>query len=147
MESLDKQRKDSRQFAKHAMEIAMLLGKRMNEKGWSKTEVSEMVGVNASEVSKWLAGTQNFTIRTIAKIENALDIEIVRYFSDDELGLLDDEIELTNTSEKSVSVEHSTYKFDGDLQWNVYVSEQSESEGNKGGEEYTHVAELEYGGF
>jgi transcriptional regulator with XRE-family HTH domain len=97
MESLDKQRQDTRQFVKHAMEIAMLLGKIRDQKGWSNSKFAKTVGVNESEVSKWLGGTQNFTIRTIAKIENALGVEIVRQFSDAEIGL--GEVEKANTDD------------------------------------------------
>ena len=49
----------------------------LREKGWTKTDLARKTGKKCSEVSKWLSGTQNFTLRTIALIEEALGYELI----------------------------------------------------------------------
>lgn len=49
----------------------------MQERGISKTELAERMGKRKSEVSKWLSGTHNFTLSTIAKISDALGCELI----------------------------------------------------------------------
>lgn len=49
----------------------------LREKGWTKSDLAEKTGRKCSEVSKWLSGTQNFTLRTIALIEEALGCELI----------------------------------------------------------------------
>lgn len=51
------------------------------EKGISQRELANRMGKRESEVSKWLTGRHNFTMRTIAQISAALNaplIEIAR---------------------------------------------------------------------
>ena len=53
----------------------------MKEKGISKKELAALTHRRPSDVTRWLGGGHNFTCRTIALIEQALDapiIEIVR---------------------------------------------------------------------
>lgn len=49
----------------------------LREKGWTKTDLARKTGKKSSEVSKWLSGTQNFTLRTIALIEEALGCKLI----------------------------------------------------------------------
>lgn len=55
----------------------------LREKGWTKTDLARKTGKKNSEVSKWLSGTQNFTLRTIALIEEALDAELIQVVGTD----------------------------------------------------------------
>lgn len=43
----------------------------------SKREFARMVGKRPSEISRWLAGTHNFTLATIAKIEITLGTNLI----------------------------------------------------------------------
>ena len=49
----------------------------LKEEGISQKELAKRTGKTQAEVSRWLCGTHNFTLRTIAKIEDALDRRIV----------------------------------------------------------------------
>jgi transcriptional regulator with XRE-family HTH domain len=42
-----------------------------------KREFARMVGKRPSEISRWLAGTHNFTLATIAKIEITLGTNLI----------------------------------------------------------------------
>ena len=56
-----------------ASRIAALL----RAKGWTQTDLARKTGKKCSEVSKWLSGTQNFTLRTISLIEETLDAKLI----------------------------------------------------------------------
>ena len=43
----------------------------------TQRELAEALGKNEAEVSRWMRGTHNFTIRTLAKISNVLGTQII----------------------------------------------------------------------
>ncbi|MBR4951459.1 MAG: helix-turn-helix transcriptional regulator, partial [Alistipes sp.] len=47
------------------------------EKGMTQRELAEALGKKEAEVSRWMRGTHNFTIRTLAKISNVLGTQII----------------------------------------------------------------------
>ena len=49
----------------------------LKEKGMTQCELAEALGKNEAEVSRWVLGTHNFTIRTLAKISNVLGTQII----------------------------------------------------------------------
>lgn len=57
----------------------------LKQKGLSKTDLARMTGKKNAEVSKWLSGTQNFTLRTIALIEEALSCDLISVTEDRQL--------------------------------------------------------------
>jgi transcriptional regulator with XRE-family HTH domain len=42
----------------------------------TQKDLADLLGKKESEISKWMTGTHNFTIRSIAKIERALNVSI-----------------------------------------------------------------------
>ncbi|WP_291867941.1 helix-turn-helix transcriptional regulator [Maribacter sp.] len=64
-------------MVKHNLAIANKVARILKEKGMGKSEFADKMGKSASEVSKWLSGTHNFTIKTIAKLENALGEDLI----------------------------------------------------------------------
>lgn len=46
-------------------------------KGWSQKQFASALGKKEAEVSKWLSGTHNLTLRSIAKMEAALGADII----------------------------------------------------------------------
>ncbi len=61
---------------KREFEISYLLAARLDaalkEKGITQKQFAKMLGKRESEVSRWLTGRHNFTLRTIALIETKL---------------------------------------------------------------------------
>lgn len=49
----------------------------LNEKGWRAKDLAKAMGKSPSEVSKWLSGTHNLTLKSIVKMEIALDITLI----------------------------------------------------------------------
>ena len=49
----------------------------LEQKGMSQKDLAQKLGKTETEVSRWLCGTHNMTIATLAKIAVALDDDIV----------------------------------------------------------------------
>lgn len=49
----------------------------MGAKGISQLDLANAVGVSEQEVARWLCGTHDITLRSIAKLEVALGDEII----------------------------------------------------------------------
>jgi transcriptional regulator with XRE-family HTH domain len=64
-------------MVKHNLAIANKITRILKEKGVGKRDFAEKMGKSPSEVSKWLSGTHNFTIKTIAKIEHTMGEELI----------------------------------------------------------------------
>ena len=52
--------------------------------GRSQKDLAQILGKKESEISKWLRGTHNFTIRTISKLSAALGEDILRVYNPEE---------------------------------------------------------------
>ena len=67
---------------KRQMELSVKIANRiyeiMEEKGLSQKDLATLLGKTETEVSRWLSGTHNMTMATIAKISEALDTDIIR---------------------------------------------------------------------
>ena len=67
----------------HRTDNRMLLAVRiadvMQEKGISQTQLAQKLGKSHSVITKWLSGTQNFTIDTLSDIESALGITLFQF--------------------------------------------------------------------
>lgn len=49
----------------------------LREKNISQKQLAKKMGKTEAEVSRWLGGTHNFTLRTIAKISDALGVTLL----------------------------------------------------------------------
>lgn len=50
----------------------------LEQRGLRQKDLASMLDKNESEISKWMRGTHNFTIDTIAQIEKALGEPILQ---------------------------------------------------------------------
>lgn len=67
-------------FVNKSVEISDRIEEILKKKNISQRELADKLGKSESEISKWLSGTHNFTIKSIAKIESVLEDEIVYVF-------------------------------------------------------------------
>lgn len=49
----------------------------LERKAWTQKDLAKKMGKNESEISKWLSGLHNLTIKTIAKLEVVLGEDII----------------------------------------------------------------------
>ena len=49
----------------------------MEQKGWKSQDLAKAMDKNPSEVSKWLTGMHNLTLKSIIKMEIALGINLI----------------------------------------------------------------------
>ena len=49
----------------------------MQQKGWTQKVLAKELGKSESEVSKWLSGLHNFTLKSIAKLEAVLEADLL----------------------------------------------------------------------
>ena len=68
--------KDIEEFVSLSFDISDRIRDVLEENNISQKRLAQLLGKRESEVSKWLKGTHNFTIETIAKISVVLDTKI-----------------------------------------------------------------------
>jgi DNA-binding Xre family transcriptional regulator len=49
----------------------------LKTKGLSQRDLARITGKTEAEVSRWLGGTHNFTLRTLAKISNVMGEDLI----------------------------------------------------------------------
>ncbi len=73
---LEKRRKavspEARRMVDYSFQIADRIHEVLESKGMKQKDLAARLGKKEPEISKWLRGTHNFTIETLASIENAL---------------------------------------------------------------------------
>lgn len=70
-------RADNRKWLKRSQAIALTIIRTLRAEGLNQKDFAAKMGLSAQQVNKWLKGRQNFTFETIAKIEVALNIELM----------------------------------------------------------------------
>ena len=70
-------RNANKSWLRYSQRIAMMMLDKMEELGLTQKSVAERMGCSQQYVSRVLKGTENLSIETISKIEDALDLEIV----------------------------------------------------------------------
>jgi len=60
-----------------SLDIAMRLHDILDEKGMSQKDLAKLMGKKESEISRWLKGMHNFTMKSIAKLQVALGENIL----------------------------------------------------------------------
>jgi len=70
--------KEIADFVNKSFDIVDRIHEILEAKGLEQKDLAKLLGKNESEISKWMTGTHNFTIKTITKIENVLDASILK---------------------------------------------------------------------
>lgn len=71
-------RRDNDDWLRYAQFITLQVMKSMDEQGVTQKQLAERIGCTQQYVSNLLKGSTNMTLETIARLEKALDIDIVR---------------------------------------------------------------------
>lgn len=73
-----------------SLDIAMRLHDILEAKGMSQRDLAKLMGKQESEVSRWLKGMHNFTMKTIAKLQLALQEPIIQIAALSASGVIKD---------------------------------------------------------
>ena len=69
--------KDIELFVKQSFDIVDRIHEILLSRGMEQKDLAKALGKTESEISKWMTGTHNFTIKTITKIESILGESII----------------------------------------------------------------------
>lgn len=64
-------------FVRWYGDLIVRINEILDEKGWTQKELSERLDKKPSEISKWLNGEHNFTLKSLAKLQAELGAEIL----------------------------------------------------------------------
>lgn len=64
-------------YVDHNADLVVRVQEILESKGMSQKELAEKLEKHPSEVSKWLSGTHNLTLKTIARLEVALGAPLI----------------------------------------------------------------------
>jgi len=64
-------------YTRKSFEISDYIVSLLKEKDWTQKDLADKIGKKESEISKWLSGTHNFTLKTLSKIEASLGKTII----------------------------------------------------------------------
>ena len=60
-----------------SFDIAKRISDLLAAKSWTQADLARATGKKAPLITRWLSGTHNFTIQTIAEIESALGAPVI----------------------------------------------------------------------
>ena len=67
----------NKHWLKKSQKIAFRVLRTLKTQGLTQKNLAEMLNVSEKVVSRWLSGKENFTLETISKIENVLNIQLL----------------------------------------------------------------------
>jgi antitoxin component HigA of HigAB toxin-antitoxin module len=76
--ALEKVKPETRAYASLSMEIAARIDDLLQQKGWTGADLARAFDKSPSEISRWLSGTHNFTLETLARLESVLGEPVLR---------------------------------------------------------------------
>ena len=78
---LESIRKETPKYIKREIDLSFYIADKIAEilqsKRMTQKDLAVYIGKKESEISKWMTGTHNLTLRSIAKIEEVLDASII----------------------------------------------------------------------
>lgn len=74
---IDETPEDVKIFVRLYSDITVRINQILKEKGISQKQLAEAMGKKQSEISKWLNGEHNFTLRSLAKLQAELGEDLI----------------------------------------------------------------------
>lgn len=75
-------REEEKRFVDKSMQLAGLIAAAMQRKGMTQKALADQLGKKESEVSRWLSGLHNFTLKSLTRLEAVLGEDLVLTFRD-----------------------------------------------------------------
>ena len=87
MNNLEHRRKLSKQYVSHLMELSCYISETLKHQGKTWEDLDKLLGRDDCKV--WIGGAaSNLTLRDLSTIEVELGVNLVRNYTDKELGLV-----------------------------------------------------------
>ncbi len=67
----------SKKYARKSYALKKLIKSNMKNKGLDQKKLAVIIDKRESEISKWLSGFHNFTLKTLMKLEEALECDLI----------------------------------------------------------------------
>jgi transcriptional regulator with XRE-family HTH domain len=74
---LDETPEEIKIFVRQYTDIVVRINQLLEKKGYSQKDLAEKMNKKPSEINKWLKGTHNLTLKTLAKLEAELGEPII----------------------------------------------------------------------
>ncbi len=71
-------RKANKDWLKYSRKIAIVIAMSLEEKDMSQKQLAELIDCSPQYISRLLKGEENLTLETMCKLENALNIPILK---------------------------------------------------------------------
>ena len=68
---------ETRIFVRKYADIVVRINELLHQKGYTQKDLAEKLQKKPSEINKWLKGTHNITLKTLAKMEAVLGAPII----------------------------------------------------------------------
>ena len=104
---------------KTKMQLAVRIEDTMRNKGWNKSQFAKQVGRNPSEITKWLSGTQNFTLDVLTEIAHTLGVELASLLGQSQVQVIYRKEIVVKSDEISVVIPLTT-PFEQDVDFESY---------------------------
>lgn len=75
-------REEEKRFVDKSLQLSSLIASAMQRQGLTQKALADLLGKKESEVSRWLSGLHNFTLKTITRLEAVLGEDLVLTFRD-----------------------------------------------------------------
>lgn len=69
---------ETHRYVQKNLAVVAEVSRLMKEKGWTQKELAKKMGKTESEVSKWLSGLHNLTLKSIVKLETILEADLLK---------------------------------------------------------------------
>lgn len=79
---------DIKLFSSIYAELTLKINEALKSQGLSKKELAKKLEKKPSEISKWLNGEHNFTLRSLCKLQCELGVELIRIPKEDDFNEL-----------------------------------------------------------
>lgn len=66
-----------KRYVDHSFDVVNRIYDLLKQQGKSQRDLAHLMGKKESEISKWMQGTHNFTLKSIAKIESVLGENLI----------------------------------------------------------------------
>lgn len=74
-----------KRFVDHSFDVVNKIHELLEKQGKTQRDLANLMGKKESEISKWMQGTHNFTLKSLSKIESVLGENLIEILTEDKV--------------------------------------------------------------